>query len=226
MKITRRQLRKIIKETFESIDPDIFSKLTDIGNSEGGKDQVIALANSMGMNDILPDLRIWSLYDEMSGVELIGGYTYDELHRIYKDLEQYLEGSWWDKDDEGQMTFKKVKKADFYDTIIGGAATKLEEDELEELLGLAASALGLSSSRERALSESADMISKLLQMDPKQAVAIITSLGSGNNDLLYAYSDAVEREYNKAAKAYRADPEAADYWLQKRKDAFDVIDDL
>ena len=226
MKITRRQLRKIIKETIESIDPDIFSKLTDIGNSEGGKDQVIALANSMGMNDILPDLRIWSLYDEMSGVELIGGYTYDELHRIYKDLEQYLEGSWWDKDDEGQMTFKKVKKADFYDTIIGGAATKLEEDELEELLGLAASALGLSSSRERALSESADMISKLLQMDPKQAVAIITSLGSGNNDLLYAYSDAVEREYNKAAKAYRADPEAADYWLQKRKDAFDVIEDL
>ena len=74
--------------------------------------------------------------------------------------------------------------------------------------------------------ESVDMISKLLQMDPKQAVAIITSLGSGNNDLLYAYSDAVEREYNKAAKAYRADPEAADYWLQKRKVAFDAIEDL
>ena len=77
-----------------------------------------------------------------------------------------------------------------------------------------------------AISESADVITKLLQMDPKQAVAIITSLDSGNNDLLYAYSDAVEREYNKAAKAYRIDPEAAGYWLQKRKDVLDTIESL
>ena len=82
------------------------------------------------------------------------------------------------------------------------------------------------SSRERVLSESADVMPNLLRMDPKHAVGTIVAIDNDSNDLLYAYAAAVEKEYNKAAKAYRIDPELADHWLQKRKAVFDAIESL
>ncbi len=78
-----------------------------------------------------------------------------------------------------------------------------------------------------AISESADVMSKLLQMDPKQAVAVINSIDSSeSNNLLYDYSDAVEREYSKVAGSYRPDKQALSYWKQKRDKLFDVMEEL
>jgi len=78
-----------------------------------------------------------------------------------------------------------------------------------------------------AISESADVMSKLLQMDPKQAVAVINSIDSSeSNNLLYDYSDAVEREYSKVAGSYRPDKQALSYWKQKRDKLVVVMEEL
>ncbi len=72
------------------------------------------------------------------------------------------------------------------------------------------------------LNESQDLMSKLLKMPVEQAVAIIGSIDtSGNNVLLYDYSDAMEKEFNKSIGT----PEEA-HWRHKKDAVFDAIEGM
>ena len=72
------------------------------------------------------------------------------------------------------------------------------------------------------LNEDQDQMSKLLKMDPKQAVAVITSIDTSDDAaLLYDYSDAMEKKYNAAIGTNQEG-----FWKEKKDKAFDAIDNM